>query len=470
MKANRFAIFRLFWSSLALLCLGLPLRAEQFGLFTYQVVGGGTVEITHYPQDAVGPVEIPVVIAGKPVTSIDQLAFIGCSGLTSVIIPEGVTRIGYYAFRGCTGLSSVTIPEGVTEIGDHAFSGCSGMESIDVKPGNPNYASVGGVLFNVTLSTLIQYPAGGAGGAGRYTIPNSVNTIGEGAFYCCSRLTNVTIPSSVIGIPHQAFSDCKELTGVTIPYSVLSIGGYAFAGCTGLTRISIPASVASISGGAFSGCTGLTSLTIPSGVTYVGGTYPSCQENGCVMVGAGAFSGCRALTTAVFLGDAPSPEGEPPSLGGEVFAGTAPEFAVYYLSSRTGFTSPTWNGYPSAMINEATYPTASWLLEHGLWYDTDLHDDPDGDGVSLLMAYALDLDPRLNLRGSLPEPVLDGNSLSLSFHATSPGITYRVETSTDLTHWTTNGVTQSVPGADDRSTASVLRDSPTRFLRLVVGD
>ena len=122
------------------------------------------------------------------------------------------------------------------------------------------------------------------------------------------------------------------------------------------------------------------------------------------------------------------------------------------------------------MINEATYPAASWLLAHGLSYDTDLHQDPDGDGVTLLMAYALDLDPRHNLQGSLPVPVLDGSTLSLSFHATSPGITYRVETSTDLTHWTTTGVTQSAPGADDRSTATVLRDSPDRFLRLVVGD
>ena len=84
------------------------------------------------------------------------------------------------------------------------------------------------------------------------------------------------------------------------------------------------------------------------------------------------------------------------------------------------------------MINETTYPAASWLLAHGLWYDTDLQQDTDGDGVNLLMAYALDLDPRLNLRGSLPAPVLGPVTLSLSFHGTSPGITYQVETSTDL--------------------------------------
>ncbi len=116
------------------------------------------------------------------------------------------------------------------------------------------------------------------------------------------------------------------------------------------------------------------------------------------------------------------------------------------------------------------YPAASWLLAHDLWYDTDLHQDPDGDGVDMLMAYALDLDPSLNLQASLPVPILDGNTLSLTFHATSPGITYKVETSTDLQTWKIKGVTQSAPGPDGRSTATVSLDAPRRFLRLVVED
>ena len=120
------------------------------------------------------------------------------------------------------------------------------------------------------------------------------------------------------------------------------------------------------------------------------------------------------------------------------------------------------------MINETTYPAASWLLANGLWYDTDLQQDTDGDGVNLLMAYALDLDPRLNLRGSLPLPVLGPATLSLSFHGTSSGIIYRVETSTDLAAWATAGVTLSAADANGIRTASVIRDAPERFLRLVV--
>ena len=86
------------------------------------------------------------------------------------------------------------------------------------------------------------------------------------------------------------------------------------------------------------------------------------------------------------------------------------------------------------------------------------------------MAYALNLDPHLSLPGSLPQPVLGAGTLSMSFHAASPGITYTVQTSTNLQSWTTQGVVQTAPGPDGRATATVLRDSPSRFLRLVVAE
>lgn len=66
-------------------------------------------------------------------TSIGATAFYGCTGLTSITIPDSVTSIEWLAFGGCKGLTSVTIGNGVTSIGDYAFSGCTGLTSITFK-------------------------------------------------------------------------------------------------------------------------------------------------------------------------------------------------------------------------------------------------------------------------------------------------------------------------------------------------
>ncbi len=93
------------------------------------------------------------------------------------------------------------------------------------------------------------------------TIPNSVTTIGEGAFEYCSGLTSVTIGSSVTSIEENAFNNCRGLTSIAIPNSVTSIGLFAFQHCTGLTSVTIPESVTSIGYGILTGCDGLKSLT-----------------------------------------------------------------------------------------------------------------------------------------------------------------------------------------------------------------
>ncbi|MDD3470126.1 MAG: leucine-rich repeat domain-containing protein [Thermoguttaceae bacterium] len=74
-----------------------------------------------------GNIVIPSEVDGLPVTSIGNEAFSGCSGLTSVTIPDGVTSIGDGAFFCCSGLTSVTIPNSVTSIGGCAFSDCPNL-------------------------------------------------------------------------------------------------------------------------------------------------------------------------------------------------------------------------------------------------------------------------------------------------------------------------------------------------------
>ena len=200
------------------------------------------------------------------VTSIGWNAFYGCSGLTSITIPNSVTSIGWNAFSGCSGLTNVTIPNSVTSIGNWAFYECSGLTGVTI----PN-----------SVTSIGQSAFSGCSSMTSVTIPNSVTSIGEKTFYGCSGLTGVTIPNSVTSIGNYAFKGCSGLTSVTIPNSVTSIGDGAFGGCSGLTNVTIPNSVTSIGDFAFLGCSGLTSVTIPNSVTYIGESV---------------FSGCSGLT------------------------------------------------------------------------------------------------------------------------------------------------------------------------------
>ena len=240
---------------------------KTYDIYTYEVSKDGTIIITGCVESTKGAITIPSEIDGKSVTSIGGKAFWGCTGLTSIIIPDSVTSIGGKAFCVCSGLTSITIPDSVTSIGYGAFDGCSGLTSI--------------------------------------TIPNSVTSIGRETFQDCSGLTSITIPNSVTSIGDDAFEDCRSLTSITIPNSVTSIGDRAFCGCSGLTSITIPNSVTSIGYLAFGGCHSLTSITIPDSVTSIGGCAFSCCSsltsitisNSVTSIGSCAFGECRSLTS-----------------------------------------------------------------------------------------------------------------------------------------------------------------------------
>ena len=138
-----------------------------------------------------------------------------------------VTAIGDYAFIECTRLTSVTIPNSITSIGRSAFSGCSGLTSI--------------------------------------SIPNSVTSIGADVFRSCS-FVSVTIPNSVSSIGSHAFIKCRNLTSVTIPNSITSIDKYTFWGCSSLTSVKcLTATPPSLDSSAFIGVGATCTLTVPCG-------------------------------------------------------------------------------------------------------------------------------------------------------------------------------------------------------------
>ena len=236
------------------------------------------------------------------VKSIGDYAFILCRGLTSVTIPNSVTSIGAGAFSGCSALTSITIPNSVTSIVSDVFFDCLELTNIVVEEGNTKFDSRNNcnAIIETSSNTLIT-------GCKNTTIPNSVTSIGVGAFQYCSGLTFITIPNSVTSIGDSAFSGCSGLTSVVIPNSVTSIGERAFDGCSGLTSITIPNSVTSIGYYAFDGCSGLTSVVIPNSVTTIydyaflgcSGLTMITIPNTVTFIGYGAFYGCSGLTSIV---------------------------------------------------------------------------------------------------------------------------------------------------------------------------
>jgi hypothetical protein len=202
------------------------------------------------------------------VTSIGRGAFYNCTSLTSITIPDNVTSIEIQTFSGCTSLTSITIPDSVTSIGRQAFQNCTSLTKIEVGVGNVNYTDVNGVLFNKKKTVLHTYPEGKIGD--NYTILDGVTSIGDKAFAYCTILTNITIPDSVTSIGRGAFLRCNNLTSITIPDSVTSIGDYAFRDCTSLTSITIGKGVTSIGDDAFDTCTILANITFMGAAPTVG--------------------------------------------------------------------------------------------------------------------------------------------------------------------------------------------------------
>lgn len=164
-----------------------------------------------------------IVIASKyngvPVTEIGDSAFLGCSGIKSVLIPESVTSIGAHAFSLCENLESVNIPNKVTSIETYAFHACKSLKVIDIG----NVTKIDDFAF-----TMCE-------GLESISFGNKLQSIGYQAFFHCSSLKELTFPDSLTSIGDWAF-DCSSLSRVSVGKNIKKIGEAAFIMCSELSE------------------------------------------------------------------------------------------------------------------------------------------------------------------------------------------------------------------------------------------
>ena len=205
---------------------------SECGVLTSVTIGEGVACIGNWAfQDCC----IISVTIGNNVTSIGEGAFYGCGRLTSITIPNSVTSIGAHAFSDC-GLTSVTIPKSVVTIGKDAFNYCYGLTAIVVEEGNAKYDSRNNcnAIIETESNTLIA-------GCKNTTIPNTVTSIGEGAFYGCGSLTSITIPNSVTSIGAHAFYSCSLTSVVSEIEEPFAFGENAFSNISNNCVLTVPA-------------------------------------------------------------------------------------------------------------------------------------------------------------------------------------------------------------------------------------
>ncbi len=256
--------------------------------FRWEANGEGGVTVWYTDYTATGAITIPREIEGKKVTMIGDMAFMGCTGITEIEIPNTVTRIGEMAFADCFWLKSIRIPNSVTIFGDMMFMNCTGLRSVELPDSMMN---IGAMTFS------------GCSSLSEVKLPYNLQMIGDMAFENCLNLSYVEFSDSIYSIGEGAFYNCPALSDIRLPYGLLEIGGSAFQGCTGLTYLQIPDCVMSIGDSAFSDCTGLTFLEIPGSVTRIGAlAFAACTGltdvtimDGVTEIGESAFISCSNL-------------------------------------------------------------------------------------------------------------------------------------------------------------------------------
>lgn len=267
---------------------------------------------------ATGMVSIPEEIDGYCVKSIGDRAFLDCTDLIGVTIPNTVTRVGEDAFLNCMNLTSATLPQCLCDP--------TSMEDFD-----GGYSTIGSFFRECPLkrvviadgATSIGYNALGSDTIESVHIPNTVTNIGGSAFSNSPCLTRIDIPDSVEEIGREAFRYCSALTNIVVGAGLKKVGFRAFETHCEATDIHISDLTAwceidfgysaPIYNALYLNGHLVENLAIPDGITNIFSAFARCRRLVNITIPASvtniadeAFFACQNnLKSVTFLGDAP---------------------------------------------------------------------------------------------------------------------------------------------------------------------
>lgn len=331
---------------LCMIMLAIPFTALCFKYdgIEYGITNEKAYVSQNLPSNINGAITIPKEVEYNgvfyPVTSIGIGAFINCTNLSSISLPNTITIIKDEAFQGCSKLAVISIPNSVITIGDYSFYGCSNLGSI-VIPNSVTYLGKHifngcSKLINITLSNSLKsiedFAFNGCN-LNEIIIPESVTSIGYASFASCGNLNSITIPNSVTNIDGAAFANCSKLTSIMLGNKLNTIGNNAFSNCTQLMSIDIPNSVSNIGSQTFSSCSNLRSIIIPNLVSVIKeGTFQDCVNlkeitipNSVINFENNAFYNCSALSSIHIQ------HNEPPIITSSTFYSVSKSYCTLYV-------------------------------------------------------------------------------------------------------------------------------------------
>ena len=206
-------------------------------------------------------IEIP-----EGVTKIDGSAFIFCSSLEQIKLPQSLVSIGSGAFDNCTSLISVELPDNAI-ISSDTFKECKNLSDIVISDTNNNYIVKNGILYNKNMTRILCYPAGIKDT--EFSVPDTVKTIGDFAFYGAKVLESINIPDSVTNIGTDAFGECSGLKEAVIPDSVTTMGEAVFYKCTSLEKVKLSVNITSPNPAVFQYCSSLKEVVLPESMKFI---------------------------------------------------------------------------------------------------------------------------------------------------------------------------------------------------------